>query len=206
MSHEPLMSAPAAQETPTAFRGKLDLELSLVDLVQITCLAGRDGKLVVRSQNRDGTLFIHAGRIVAAEAGDRLGEDALFEMAVWPNGEFLFAATDVSMEQQVRTDTNTLLIEAARIHDEADRAGLTAASMQKAFGEISSPSELSPLQRAYAEFLHDRERYEAALPDGGTRRKPRTGRRAAPWLGIAIIILMLVVGIGVTVYLIMAWS
>lgn len=200
------MSVPVVPHTPVAFRGKLDLELSLVDLVQITCLAGRAGKLVVRSLNRDGTLYIRDGRIVAAEAGDRLGEDALFEMAVWPNGEFLFAATDVDMDQQVRMDTNTLLIEAARIHDEADRSGLTAAAIQKTFGEAGATSDLSPLQKAYAEFLHDRERYEAALPDGGTRRKPRTSLGKTPWFGIAVIILMLAVGIGVTVYLIMAMA
>lgn len=198
-----MSASEALPDSQIAFRGKLDLELALVDLVQITCLAGRSGKLVVRSQNRVGTMFIREGRIVAAEAGDRVGEDAIFEMAVWPHGEFLFAATDVDMEQQVRTDTNTLLIEAARIHDEADRAGLTAAAIQKTFGEGGPGGELSPLQRAYAEFLHDRERYEATLPDGGTRRKPRGSPHPTPWFGIAFIILMLVVGIGVTVYLIL---
>lgn len=198
------MSLPTAPpHIPSAFRGKLDLELSLVDLVQITCLSGRSGKLVIRSQHRVGTVFIHNGRIVSVEAADHRGEDALFEMAIWPHGEFMFAATDVDMDQQVRTDTNTLLIEAARIHDEAGRAGLSPSTVQKAFGDAGPPSELSPLQRAYAEFLHEREVYESTLPDGGTRRKPRGPSKPTPWFGIAFIILMIAVGIGVTIYLIL---
>ncbi|MCC6353526.1 MAG: DUF4388 domain-containing protein [Verrucomicrobiae bacterium] len=193
--HPPHVTAP--------FRGKLDLDLALVDLVQITCLSGKSGKLVIRSQNRVGTVFINDGRIVAAEAGDRHGEDALFEMAIWPSGEFMFASTDVDMEQQVRTDTNTLLIEAARIHDEAGRAGLSSAAMQKAFGDGGPPSELSPLQHAYAEFLHEREVYEGTQPDSGTRRKPRGPSKPTPWFGIIFIILMVAAGVGVTIYLIL---
>lgn len=186
--------------SPAAFRGKLDLELSLVDLVQITCLSGRSGKLIIRSQNRVGTIFLKGRHIVAAETGDHRGEDALFEMAIWPDGEFLFATTEVDMEQQVRADTNALLIEAARIHDEARRAGLSAANVRATFGEVASPSDLSPLQRAYAEFLHEREVYETHLPDGGTRRKPRGPSKPTPWFGILFILLMLIAGIGVTVY------
>lgn len=198
------MSSPTAPlPTPSAFRGKLDLELGLVDLVQITCLSGRSGKLVIRSQHRVGTVFISEGRIVAAEAGDRRGEDALFEMAIWPQGEFMFAITEIDMEQQVRTDTNTLLIEAARIHDEAHRAGLNSLAEQKAFGDGAPPSDLSPLQRAYADFLHEREVYESTSPDGGTRRKPRGPSKPTPWFGIAFILLMIAAGVGVTLYLIL---
>ena len=101
-----------------AFQGSLK-ELPLPDIIQLVSVSGKTGAFsLVRDGVASGEIFLRGGQIVHAHAGDLVGEEAVYELAIWPEGEFVFThglESDVSTIQKSNTN---LLMEAARRIDE----------------------------------------------------------------------------------------
>ncbi|HNZ96270.1 MAG: DUF4388 domain-containing protein [Acidobacteria bacterium] len=100
-----------------AFQGSLK-ELPLPDIIQLVAVGGKTGVFQLRNGPDTGQIFLRKGQIVHAIAGPLTGEEAIYELAIWRQGEFVFTpgqeAETVSIE---RSNTN-LLMEAARRIDE----------------------------------------------------------------------------------------
>ncbi len=173
------------------FRGKLQLELSLMDLVQVSSFTGRSGKLVIKSGADVGTVYLKEGHVVGAEAGGKTGEDAFYSMALWGDGEFLFAATDVDAETTVKRDINSLLLEAARRRDESGQDKLKKSALMRIFPEVSSrPAQLSPLQESYQAFLREKQRVEAHSGAFRRSRAPGEHRDDSPVFGLFVLVFL----------------
>jgi hypothetical protein len=102
-----------------AFQGSLK-ELPLPDIIQLVSVSGKTGVFSLRrnSDNDTGEIYLRGGQIVHARAGDLQGEEAMYELAIWPEGEFVFTPgkeTDLTTIQKSNTN---LLMEAARRIDE----------------------------------------------------------------------------------------
>jgi len=101
-----------------AFQGSLK-ELPLPDIIQLVSVSGKTGVFSLR-RNGDSTgeIYLRGGQIVHAHVGDLQGEEAMYELAIWPEGDFVFTPgteTDVTTIQKSNTN---LLMEAARRIDE----------------------------------------------------------------------------------------
>jgi hypothetical protein len=92
--------------------------LHLADVIQLISVSGKTGLFHLKRGDSTGLLYLKDGSIVHAEVGDIKGEEAVYELAIWDDGEFHF---EPDVEPKVRTinKSNTnLLMEAARRMDE----------------------------------------------------------------------------------------
>lgn len=65
-------------------------DFSLPDLLQILALGEATGTLSLRSEGRLGQVILSRGRVIAATAGERSGEDAAADLFLWTTGVFDF--------------------------------------------------------------------------------------------------------------------
>jgi hypothetical protein len=101
-----------------AFQGSLK-ELPLPDIIQLVSVSGKTGVFSLR-RNGDSTgeIYLRGGQIVHAHVGDLQGEEAMYELAIWPEGEFVFTPGRETEVTTIQKSNTNLLMEAARRIDE----------------------------------------------------------------------------------------
>ena len=100
-----------------AFQGSLR-ELPLPDIIQLVAVSGKTGVFTLKNGAETGKIFLRKGQIVHAAVSTLVGEHAVYELARWQQGEFLFTpGTESEVESIDKSNTN-LLMEAARQIDE----------------------------------------------------------------------------------------
>src|SRR5579862_3226882 len=100
-----------------AFQGSL-AELHLPDIIQLISVSGKTGVFHLTDGPLKGQIFLHDGKIVHAQLDDSFGEEAVYSLAIWSQGEFRFEP-GISTDQRTISKSNTnLLMEAARRLDE----------------------------------------------------------------------------------------
>jgi hypothetical protein len=100
-----------------AFQGSLK-ELPLADIVQLVAVSGKTGMFSLTRGTERGVVYILNGQISHAKVGTVEGEDAIYTLSLWNQGDFQFSP---GVESEVRTITRSntnLLMEAARRSDE----------------------------------------------------------------------------------------
>ena len=100
-----------------AFQGSL-AELHLPDIIQLVSVSGKTGVFHLTDGVLKGQIYLNDGKIVHAQLEDTSGEEAVYALAIWRQGEFRF---DPGMATELRTITKSntnLLMEAARRLDE----------------------------------------------------------------------------------------
>src|SRR5438093_5570540 len=100
-----------------AFQGSL-AELHLPDIIQLISVSGKTGVFHLTSGVLAGEIYLNDGKIVHAQIDDVSGEEAVYALAMWSQGDFRFDP-GVATELRTITKSNTnLLMEAARRLDE----------------------------------------------------------------------------------------
>ena len=102
-----------------AFQGSLK-ELPLPDIIQLVSVSGKTGMFAL-NRNGDantGEIWLRAGQIVHAQVGDLQGEEAVYELAIWPEGDFVFTPGQETQLTTIQKSNTNLLMEAARRIDE----------------------------------------------------------------------------------------
>jgi len=100
-----------------ALQGSL-AELSLPDVIQLVAVSGKSGAFHLRLGNETGVIYLHEGRIVDASVGELVGEHAVYEMAIWSDGEFVFTPGEAPEQVSIQKSNANLMMEAARRLDE----------------------------------------------------------------------------------------
>ena len=106
-------------ESVNGFSGRLE-NVPLLDVIQMACIARRDGRLDVRHEAEVGKVCLQRGQIVCVETGRCVGEDALLEILCWETGRFIFSAMRPGRieKQNVQGTWEHVLMEAVRKRDE----------------------------------------------------------------------------------------
>jgi hypothetical protein len=100
-----------------AFQGSL-AELHLPDIIQLISVSGKTGCFHLSDGALKGQIYLHDGKIVHAQLDDISGEEAVYALAIWNQGEFKFdPGTGTDLRTISKSNTN-LLMEAARRLDE----------------------------------------------------------------------------------------
>jgi len=100
-----------------AFQGSL-AELHLPDIIQLISVSGKTGVFHLTDGALNGEIFLNDGKIIHAQLDDASGEEAVYALAIWSQGEFKFEP-GISTEVRSISKSNTnLLMEAARRLDE----------------------------------------------------------------------------------------
>ncbi|HEY0789716.1 MAG TPA: SUMF1/EgtB/PvdO family nonheme iron enzyme [Chthoniobacterales bacterium] len=104
------------------FSGQLRY-FSLVDIIQMACLAQRTGCLQIQPAHDLGRVFLVRGRIVHAVTAQNAGEDALLEMLCWKGGSFnLVDGSIAELEATIHGGWEHVVMEAVRRRDELEHA------------------------------------------------------------------------------------
>ena len=120
-------AAANAPAKPTGIQGNLE-QLGLSSLLVMVEMERKSGILLLQRPGCNGRLFVREGRVIAARVdGDkapsdaRTGEKAVYHLLTWDSGKFDFSAVAVEMEDEIKSTTTHLLMEGARLIDEANQ-------------------------------------------------------------------------------------
>ncbi|MCA9653183.1 MAG: response regulator [Myxococcales bacterium] len=113
------------QRRATGLHGKLE-QLGLSSLLVMMEMERKQGVLSLAEANSEilGKLFLRGGRVIAAELESHPGLDGkecVYRMLAWKAGTFSFSACTIDAEDTVQASTTHLLMEGARLIDEAGR-------------------------------------------------------------------------------------
>jgi len=118
---------PFPTSKPVGIHGTLE-QLGLSSLLVILEMERKSGILRVEKQGSTARVFAREGRIIAARIDGegvakehRKGAQAVYQLLTWTAGRFDFSVVDVDMEDEVQSTTTNLLMEGARLIDEANR-------------------------------------------------------------------------------------
>ncbi len=101
-----------------AFQGSLK-ELPLPDIIQLVSVSGKTGVFSLKRDGDDaGEIYLRGGQIVHAHVGELKGEEAVYELAIWPEGDFVFTPGRETEQTTIQKSNTNLLMEAARRIDE----------------------------------------------------------------------------------------
>lgn len=100
-----------------SFQGSL-AELPLADIVQLVAVSGKTGMFSLSRASEKGFVYLQNGQITHAKLGDLEGEDAVYALALWGQGSFLFSPGVETETHTVNRSNTNLLMEAARRSDE----------------------------------------------------------------------------------------
>ncbi len=111
-----------AREAPgdAHVRGNLT-QMNVMDLFQSLELAHKTCALTIKNQNDQCELFFADGQINHAVYGNLKGDDAVFKVLTWTEGQFEIDFSRNSSEQTTTRSTQGLLMEGLRLIDEANR-------------------------------------------------------------------------------------
>src|SRR6185436_9964222 len=100
-----------------AFQGSL-AELHLPDIIQLISVSGKSGVFHLTDGPHQGEIYLHEGRIVHAQLDDTAGEEAVYALAIWSQGDFKFDHGVATEHRTISKSNTNLLMEAARRLDE----------------------------------------------------------------------------------------
>jgi len=107
---------------PGVIQGRLE-EMNMTDLLQSLEMGQKSCRLVVRKGSESAELYFASGQCRDAKMGSITGDDAVFKVILWTEGEFEidFNAASASANVTTTRSTTGLLMEAMRLMDEANR-------------------------------------------------------------------------------------
>jgi CheY-like chemotaxis protein len=107
---------------PGVIQGRLE-EMSMIDLMQSLEMGQKSCRLHVQKAGEAGDLFFASGQCRDAKIGNLVGDDAVYKVLLWTEGEFEidFNAANISSNTTTTRSTTGLLMEAMRLMDEASR-------------------------------------------------------------------------------------
>ena len=100
-----------------ALQGSLS-ELSLPDVIQMVSVSGKTGVFSVIRNDEIGKIYLRDGQIVDALVNTLRGDNAVYEMAIWSEGEFTFNPGEETETVTIHLSNANLMMEAARRLDE----------------------------------------------------------------------------------------
>lgn len=100
-----------------AFQGSL-AELHLPDIIQLISVSGKTGVFHLTDGALKGRIYLNDGKIVHAELDDVSGEEAVYALAIWSQGDFRFEPGIATDQRTINKSNTNLLMEAARRLDE----------------------------------------------------------------------------------------
>ena len=100
-----------------AFQGSLK-ELPLPDIIQLVSVSGKTGKFTLSRDHERGYIYLKNGQMVHATVGELVGEEAIYALAIWNQGDFQFGPGEEPDHQTITKSNTNLLMEAARRLDE----------------------------------------------------------------------------------------
>ena len=109
------------RESRTKFAGQLS-DMAVVDLIQTIEISRKSGVIhFVHPDGKRGAIYFRNGKVIDAELGRLTGEDAVYRLLVWSEGEFEVEFKNVRRKDVIELSSQGLLMEGMRRVDEWGR-------------------------------------------------------------------------------------
>jgi CheY-like chemotaxis protein len=111
-----------AREAPggDTLRGTLQ-QMNVIDLLQSLELGRKTCRLTLTNTSDHCEIYFNEGQINHAAYGDLVGDEAVYKVLTWQDGNFEIDFTASASEQTITRSTQGLLMEGLRLFDEANR-------------------------------------------------------------------------------------
>mgnify|MGYP005817310043 CR=1 FL=1 len=96
-------------------------QMNVIDLLQSLELGRKTCKLTLTNATDHCELFFNEGQINHGNYGGLVGDEAVYKVLTWQDGNFDIDFTASSSEQTITRSTQGLLMEGLRLFDEANR-------------------------------------------------------------------------------------
>jgi CheY-like chemotaxis protein len=114
-------SIEARRDQRTRFAGRL-ADMGVVDLIQTIEVSRKSGLIHFHADDgRHAELYFREGKVIDAEAGALQGEDAVYRLLTWSDGEFEVVFRSVRRKDVITISSQALLMEGMRRLDEWGR-------------------------------------------------------------------------------------
>ncbi len=139
------------------FFGSLE-DMGMVDLLQTIELGRKSGLLTIDRPPHTARVYFVDGQVIDADTGSLKGEDAIYRLLTWGEGNFEIDFKPVERPRRIQTSTQGLLMEGMRRVDEWGRLVEQLPSIQTVyqvdFSELSDrladlPDEINGLLRLF---------------------------------------------------------
>ena len=109
------------RDVRTRFAGRVQ-DMPVVDVIQTIEISRKSGVIqFVGERGRQAAIYFRDGRVIDAEAGALQGEDAVYRLLTWSEGEFEVAFRTVRRREVITMSSQALLMEGMRRLDEWSR-------------------------------------------------------------------------------------
>ena len=114
-------SIEAKRDPNTRFSGSL-ADMGVVDIIQTIEVSRKSGLVHFSAEEgRQATIYFRSGKVIDAEAGHLQGEEAVYRLLTWSEGEFELLFRTVRRKESIQVSTQALLMEGMRRLDEWGR-------------------------------------------------------------------------------------
>lgn len=93
-------------------------DMAVADLIQQYCQDQKTARLTIEHDGQQALLYIHSGNVVHAEYRETKGEQAVYEMLMWEQGDFTMESGVEAPETTITRSWSGLLMEGMRYQDE----------------------------------------------------------------------------------------
>jgi DNA-binding response OmpR family regulator len=115
------LSLEEKKESKTKFTGALT-DMAVVDLIQTIEISRKSGVIhFTGSEGRRAAIYFRNGKVIDAELGRLQGEDAVYRLLIWIDGEFEVEFKNVRRKDVIELSSQGLLMEGMRRLDEWGR-------------------------------------------------------------------------------------
>ncbi|HEY9713290.1 MAG TPA: DUF4388 domain-containing protein, partial [Chroococcales cyanobacterium] len=139
-SSSPLRDTGSQQKVSSALTGDLE-HVQMPTLLQSVLMAKMTGKIVMESGKRTAQVWFIDGFPVHAETADAVGEESIFDLLAWKEGNFHFEPGSKTDARTIKQNLDTLLLQGMQLIDNATylrNAGLRPeATMLRKYKNIS---------------------------------------------------------------------
>lgn len=104
-------------------KGRLK-DMSMADIIQALYMGRRTAAVNIGSEEGAGKVFVENGNIVHAAFRGLSGENALYHLLSWKDGEFEVEMDVKTQEKTISANVEHLLLEGMKRLDEANKGGL----------------------------------------------------------------------------------
>jgi predicted regulator of Ras-like GTPase activity (Roadblock/LC7/MglB family) len=100
-----------------AVKGSLR-DISLVDIIQLNCRNQEEAAVTLNHDQRQGTIYFAGGEIVHAEHEQDSGNEAIYQLLKWEDGEFVIEKQVASPQHSIQIPWRALLMQSLQRIDE----------------------------------------------------------------------------------------
>jgi predicted regulator of Ras-like GTPase activity (Roadblock/LC7/MglB family) len=95
-------------------------DMTVADLIQHNCMDRKTAQLVLHDAGKNATLFFNHGKVIHAEFGMQQGEEVVYAVLGWEDGNFDLITGVKPPHQTIDRNWSSLLLEGARRLDESN--------------------------------------------------------------------------------------